>query len=120
MTTTTNRQQQAIDRLHLLTDKYMQLVWYARSMPTDDPSWEAYPSHIKEGALNSQARVEEHFPDETDSLACPDSGDWEHGFNSGMLAAARLLLAYLHPQADGAEWDQQIEDAEEEFPALYI
>lgn len=119
MTTTTNRQQQAIDRLHLLTDKYMQLVWYARSWHAGHPSWEAMPSETREGVLDCQARVEEHFPDETDSLACPDSGDWEHGFNSGMLAAARLLLSYLHPQADTAEWDQQIEDAEDGFPELY-
>ena len=89
-------------------DKYQQLVWFARKHPSDHPSWDNVPADIKQGALNSAAKVEEHYPDECDSLKCPDCGDFEHGFNSGMLAALRFVLhAAEDPQT-----------AEEFFPEL--
>ena len=127
MTTTTSdpRTQAALDRLHALTDKYLDLVWYARSHPADHPFWDRVPADIKQGALNSQSKVREHYPDEVDKLRCPGCGDWEHGFNSGVLAATRLLLAYLHDPGipadpeEGWTWDEQIEAAEQEFPELY-
>jgi hypothetical protein len=113
------RKQSTLERLHALAEKYERLVWYARSHPAGDPFWDTVPAEIKQGALNCQAMVQEQFPDELDLLCCHDCGDWHHGFNSGMLAASRLLLAYLHPQDDPSEWDQQIEDAEAEFPELF-
>jgi hypothetical protein len=108
----------ALKRLHQLHEKYEKLVWFSRSHPADDPSWDAVPAEIKRGALNAQARVQELYPDEIDRLRCPGCGDWHHGFNSGMLAATRLLMAYLHPRKKAAAWEQQIEDAEIEFPEL--
>ena len=84
------------------------LVWYARKAPADHPSWDNVPADIKQGALNSASRVEEMFPDETDALKCPECSDWNHGFNSGMLAALRFVL---HAAEDPDE-------AEECFPEL--
>lgn len=91
------------------SDKYFDLVWYARSAPADSEYWDKVPASIKRGALNSQARVEEMFPDETDKLSCANCGDWEHGFNSGMLAGLRYVMSAIE---DGPE------HAEEEFPEL--
>ena len=88
-------------------DKYESLVWYARKHPSDHPSWASVPADIREGALNSCAKVEEHCPDEVDALR-GENGDWEHGFNSGMLAALRYVM---HAAADPSE-------AEELFPEL--
>ena len=99
------------DTLELIAakeDKYDRLVWYARKHPSDHPSWDNVPADIKEGALNVASQVEEMFPDECDSLKCAECGDYEHGFNSGMLAALRYVL---HAAADP-------EEAEECFPEL--
>ena len=80
-----------------LLEKYESLVWYARSRPADDPSWADTPEDIRTGALNSQAKVEEMYPDEVDKIKSA-SGDWEHGFNSGMLACLRLVLTSKNPE----------------------
>ena len=88
--------------------KYDQLVWFARKHPSDHPSWNDVPEDIRTGALNSAARVEEMYPDEVDELQGENS-DWSHGFNSGMLAALRLVVrACSDPK-----------EAEECFPELY-
>lgn len=52
------------------------------------------------------------FPEEYERLSCPDRGDFEHGRNSGILAAVRLIGSYV----DGD--DEDIAYAEEEFPFL--
>ena len=88
-------------------EKYEQLVWFARKAPADDPFWDGVPFDIKEGALNSVSRVQEMFPDEVDQLN-GDHSNWEHGFNSGMLAAIRWVL---HAAYDS-------EQAEDFFPEL--
>ena len=75
-----------------LEAKYFDLVWYARKAPKDDESyWGDVPADIKEQALNKMSLVEELCPDEVDSLTCSSCGDWTYGFNSGVLAAVRLL-----------------------------
>lgn len=87
-------------------DKHEQLVWYARKAPAGDPSWDKLPEEIRVGALNAAARVRELFPDETDALQ-GDHGDWEHGFNSGVLAALRYVLhAAADPEEAEAEWPE--------------
>ena len=87
-------------------DKYCHLVWYARSHPKEDiVYWEKVPDHIRKGALNSQAWVEEAYPSEVSAL--PD--DWNHGFNSGCLAAFRYVQTALQ---------QDLATAEREFPDL--
>lgn len=72
-------------------DKHESLVWYARKHPADHESWNNVPADIKTGALNAAAQVEENYPDEVDRLKS-ETGDWEHGFNSGVLAALRYVL----------------------------
>ena len=89
-------------------DKYDRLVWFARKAPADHPSWNNVPADIKRGALNAASQVEEMYPDEVDELHGEHS-DWQHGFNSGMLAALRFVL---HAAEDPDE-------AEECFPELY-
>ena len=45
--------------------KYCDLVCYARSHPKEDTAyWEKVPKHIREDALNAQARIEEAYPSE--------------------------------------------------------
>ena len=83
----------ALNLVHKKLSKYETLVWYARKHPADHPSWDKVPEHIRKGALDSAARVQELYADETDRLSCPEHGDWEHGFNSGVLAALRYVLS---------------------------
>ena len=96
-----------LEQIGKKADKAERLVWYARKEPSDSPFWNSVPEDIKTGALNAAAQVRELFPDETDALR-GESGDWEHGFNSGVLAALRFVL---HAAADP-------EEAEECFPDL--
>lgn len=90
--TTATIDQQAAAAFKRLLDKYESLVWYARKAPADDAEyWSKLPDAIKTGALNAMAQVEEHHPDEVDSLRCCECGDFSHGFNSGVLAALSTL-----------------------------
>ena len=75
-----------------MEEKYFDLVWHARKSPLEDAEyWSDTPAEIKTAAGNEMAKVEEMFPDEVDVLKCPDCGDWNNGFNSGMLASNELL-----------------------------
>ena len=90
-------------------DKYETLVWYARKdKDPSSPYWDSVPADIKKGAFDAIAKAEEHYPDDIDDLNNPESGVWEHGFNSGVMAALRY---FIHAAADPAE-------AEEWFPEL--
>ena len=109
MTTTTDTDQQKGAALMQMLDKYESLVWYARKAPAGDPSWDNLPEEIRTGALNAMAQVEEHHPDEVDSLRRPSCGDWEHGFNSGVLAALRWVITAEH---------EGLALADEDFPQL--
>ena len=75
-----------------LYQKYFNLVWYARKPPKSDTEfWDALPADVKQALENAQKQVEEKYPVECAEIRCPMHGDWVHGFNSGMLAAMRLL-----------------------------
>lgn len=84
-------------------EKYESLVWYARKHPADHPFWRTVPADIRKGALDAAARVRELYPDETDALACVERGDFEHGFNSGVLAALRYVLTAATDPAEAEE-----------------
>ena len=88
-----------IDAIVEKTDKYFGLVWFARSRPEniDIPG-------VREGI----AKVQEESPKEYAELIS-ENGDWQHGFNSGMLAGMRYVLALYE---DGKE------RADDEFPFL--
>lgn len=83
---------QLMHEVHELEKKYSRLVWYARSNPASDIDfWNGVQEDIRAGAFKSQMSVEEDYPDEVTALRCPETGDWQHGFNSGMQAALRFI-----------------------------
>ena len=84
--------------LTALEKKYFDLVWLARKRPEDTI------------AADAVARVRLEYPDEVSRLG-GEHGDWEHGFNSGCLAAFRLALGLLGKKDDA-------DMAVEEFPFL--
>jgi hypothetical protein len=70
------------EHLSNLEDKYFDLVWYARSGKN------MHSSEVREKRLKVQSK----YPIEITHLNNPKEGDWNHGFNSGMLAATRFLV----------------------------
>jgi hypothetical protein len=81
-------------------DKYFDLVWLARRLPEDYNN----PKILK--IIN---RIKKEYPQEVESLSDAENGNWEHGFNSGVLAAMRYIL---HLDSEGVEF------ADIEFPML--
>ena len=79
-------------------NKYLDLVWYARSKPENGEI-----PNVKENIK----RIIELYPDEMKKLY--EDGDWQHGFNSGCLAAFRYITLLIE---EGKEL------AEQEFPDL--
>ena len=94
------RKKELIEEVIKLQDKYCDLVWYARSSPQHD--------HI-EGVLENRKRIEESYPKEIDSFFNGRNPDWDHGFNSGVLAGMRYILDLV---------ENGKEEADEYFPSL--
>jgi hypothetical protein len=82
-----------------MEQKYFDLVWLARKRPEDRPK-----------ASEAIDRIRKAYPDEVERLR-GEHGDWEHGFNSGCLAAFRYVFGLFGTDADAAQ-------AKEEFPFL--
>ena len=78
--------------------KYEELVWYARS---------GRNTHILT-VVKHRERIEEMYPQEIELLSS-ESGDFSHGFNSGMLAGMRLITSMMLINS---------EHATENFPEL--
>lgn len=78
--------------------KYEELVWYARS---------GRNTHIPV-VVTHRERIEGMYPKEVEDLS-NESGDWFHGFNSGMLAGMRLITSMM---------EMSTEYATENFPEL--
>jgi hypothetical protein len=72
-------------------DKYFHLVWFARSDEKKLLEEERYE------ILEKLKEVAEKYSEEVESL-CGESGNWQHGFNSGILAYARFLSSYIEDQ----------------------
>lgn len=89
-----------IEEVVKLQDKYCDLVWYARSSPKND--------NIP-GVLENRRRIEELYLFEVESFLNGGSPDWDHGFNSGMLAGMRYILDLVENGKD---------EADEYFPSL--
>lgn len=89
-------------RLQEMEKKYFDLVWFAR----------AGSAAVKDGNISMPGvvRVKMAYPEECARLS-GEQGAWEHGFNSGCLAAFRFALGIM-----GNKTDQQM--AEDEFPFL--
>jgi hypothetical protein len=87
--------------IHLCMEetKYNDLVWYVRSKS----------EHNKiPGVKENKERIESEYAEEIEKLKS-EFGDWEHGFNSGVLAGVRYALALL---------EYGVEDAIGTFPDL--
>ncbi len=74
-------------QIELLEQKYESLVWFARKTSKD--------IEIPGVAKAMQSIAEEHT-DEVLSLINQDFGSWQHGFNSGMLAALRFIQTSIY------------------------
>lgn len=85
-------------RLRAFEQKYFELVWIARRKPGEEVGAE------------SAARIEKIWADEVAKLSGED-GQWQHGFNSGCLAAFRLALGLMGDSSEA-------EFAEDNFPFL--
>lgn len=83
-----------------MNEKYTDLVWLARTSPDN--------YHI-EGVRKNIERIEKTYPMEVEILINGDSPNWEHGFNSGMLAGMRYILDMI---------DENKEFADSSFPNL--
>ena len=81
--------------------KYERLVWFARS----DLHNTDVPEDIAEGRFKAYCDVEVDYPKDVEALR-GEHGDWQHGFNSGIVAVLRWML----------EEDRDL--ADEEFPDL--
>ena len=80
-------------------DKYVDLLWYARSNP----------NHIDiKGVAENKERIEALYPNEVKELQS-ENGEWQHGFHSGMVAALRYITTMD---------EMGKEQADEEFPML--
>ena len=128
-------------------EKYFDLVWYARKHPqVDTEYWGRQAPDIRNGAFRAMEKIEQKYPDEVaklngefpakfNSQNIPEelrerltkaftNTDWEHGFNSGCLAAFRFALTaidrdfYWNDELE--EWFPTggIEDAIDLFPEL--
>ena len=93
------KKQEVIDTILQLEEKYFDLVWYARKSPEhfDIPK-------VKE----NMDRIDNLYPTEVEGLYGEHS-DWNHGFNSGMLAGLRYVIAL---------YESGKERADDEFPFL--
>ena len=103
-------------------EKYQDLVWYARSPRKGSSHWKDTPQEICDGAFKNQARIEAAYPEEVAKLQGQNT-DWFHGFNSGMLAATRLVLMAAHPEKIDEEDGEDVyfgglDEAVEWFPWL--
>lgn len=88
--------------------KYSSLLWYARvgndiQLPRVNQDGKLI-DYIEE----HKSEIEKLYPKETKDLT-GEHGDWEHGFNSGMVAALRYILTMD---------DTGLEQAKKEFPFL--
>ena len=89
-----------VARVRSLERQYCDLVWYARADKTD-------AAHSGRPAIE---RIRVENPEAVAAL-CGPRGDWQHGFNSGCLALARLVLGWLGTTAES-------ETGESEYPNL--
>jgi hypothetical protein len=93
------KKKELIENVITKETKYADLLWYARTSP----------EHINiKGVKENKERIEKLYPNEVTDLQS-ENGDWQHGFNSGMVAALRYVLTMD---------DLGKKQADEEFPML--
>jgi len=75
-----------IAELSRMEQKYESRVWLARK-GSEHLAMPEVAAHAK--------KVAEMYEEEFSALLNPHSGDWQHGFHSGMLAAMRYVKDYF-------------------------
>lgn len=96
---------QAIEAMRQKEEKYFDLVWFARKPDiSDEEYWGDTPNDIFLKAQEHIERVKKQYPDDVSELS-GDNGDWQHGFNSGILAGMRYALELLQGTAAQADED---------------
>ena len=108
-----------------LEEKYFKLVWAARKPhPNDLEGQQEYfddddPESIVLGCRMGVMKVHQNYPAEMERLSS-EFGEWEHGFNSGILAAMRFLGTAIYSEYCESEECRfgGLQDAINEFPFL--
>ena len=76
-------------------EKYFaELAWFGKRSEQEIQQWR--PNFWKDRLEDFGPELFEEFRADAMRIADPDIGDWEHGFSSGSLAMARLLLGLSH------------------------
>lgn len=99
---------QAMPKMQEKLHKHTTLMWYARSHPEGHPYWDKHDPKLVRGVMESQANVERDYPVEVAELH-DDETNWQHGFNSGIVAGIRYVFDLL---------DSGEEFADDIFPCL--
>lgn len=87
-------QQTAVEK-----EKYFaELAWFGKRSEEEVQKWR--PNFWRERLADLGPVQFEEFRADAMRIADPDVGDWEHGFSSGSLAMARLLLGLSHAVDD--------------------
>jgi len=81
-------------------EMYFQLLWYVRSLGRNNEV---------PGVIEAREKVENDYPSEVKALLEDETGYWQQGFNSGMLACLR----YINTLDELGK-----SQADEEFPEL--
>jgi hypothetical protein len=77
-----------------MNEKYTDLVWLARTSPDN---------YDIEGVRKNIERIEKTYPKEVELLINGDNPNWEHGFNSGILAGMRYIMDMIDENKDFAD-----------------
>jgi hypothetical protein len=90
-------------------DKYRRLVWFARRSEDNLLLLNEDGVQENEFIMDKLREIQELYPAETENLM-GDYGDWEHGFNSGMLAGMRYVMTLLEMGQEYAdEWFPELD-----------
>lgn len=97
------------------SERYSRRVWYTRTAMSNtveevqqEEGFEDTPEDILQQMLATKKRYWNEDP-EIELCKLEDGGDWNHGFNSGVLAAVRLVQSIVEGEA---------EEGLDEFPFL--
>lgn len=92
-----------------LMEKYFELVWFARANPEQIRESGNYKLYRK--VLKRLDTIANTYPIEVRELF-EEGTDWQHGFNSGILAYSRFLAEYVK--------DSLFEDEEDDSDDVVI
>lgn len=85
-----------------MEEKYSSIVWFTRR--SEDNLLVLTEEGVEENKLifDKMDKIQSLYPTEISDLL-EDEDNWEHGFNSGMLAGIRYVLTLMEMGEDQAE-----------------